>query len=1114
MENTPLSKLDGKGTDVGTGGNTNGPTSDTGPLQAPAHTLESDVVVRAYETDLDRGLTEQQVSAATARYGPNKLKEVPPPSFWSILVRNTLNAMTLVLIAAMAVSFGTSDFISGGVIAALVVINVGVGTINEYKAEKTVAALEAIGAPTAVVLRRKSADSAGEIQTIKTDLVVPGDVLMIKIGDIVPADCRIVAGQLAGLECDEALLTGESLPSTKTEDPISDPTCPVGDRTCMIYSGSQAAKGRAKVICVATGMQTELGKISAALSRKETNKRTGFSAFWYKFQVFLGLKDTTPLQIKLNKLAYLVLFFACIVAVIVVASTGFKDVPLSIATYAVAAAVSLLPASLPAVIALSLSTASKKLADSNALVRRMDAIETLAAVTDVCSDKTGTITLGKMVTRRLWIPAGIKGQGVAADFSDDLASGQYFTIDTASDPFLPSGQIRMDVSDKMPQLDSMASPTRSDDSEGDEQTLSNPTGVVCDPNDVALPLHELTLCAALCSSATIQRVRDEESKEENLGWEGHGDATEVALQVYAHKLGYGKPHLTAASTSSGSATPAAQDSDIVYSSQPGKYELLVEHAFDSSIKRMSMAYICRPAAGDSESKPYVLVLMKGAFERVFDRCTSVLADDERSRPIEKQDSERVQMHYERLASDGLRVLTMCSKRLPIDQADTVKDLTREELECDMSFLGLAGIYDPPRVESAVAVEDCHKASIIPRMLTGDHLGTAIAIAQQVGILNKDFPKTAVMTGPQFDALSEDEIDQLNPLPSVVARCAPETKVRMVEALHRRGRLCVMTGDGVNDAPSLKRADVGVAMGKNGSDVAKQSAEIVLSDDNFATIIVAIRKGRGIFFNLGKFMLYLMSCNVAQIVLMLIGLAFMDENGRSTFPISPVAILWINTLCAGPPALALGLEETPSDAMDRKPSEYKSMFTFWWTFDLFAYGLLMGAIAILNFVVVMWGYFDGDLGVDCNEDLNSSVCNKTGRARGAVFAVFMIVLMVHAFVCKHPTQSIFRMNLLENKVLLWSVVILLISIFPVVYIPVINNKVFLLFGIKWEWGMVFASSIFFLGVTEIYKLFRRRADRKHYKKMAQQDAAGAKNGDDAMTEQKRVAYQEKHNGSVA
>ncbi|KAJ9123082.1 hypothetical protein QFC22_001272 [Naganishia vaughanmartiniae] len=1093
--------------------------TDDGPLRAPAHTLSSAEIVSAFHTDIDNGLTESQVQRNATQYGPNKLKEIPPPSFLSILMRNTLNAMTLVLIAAMAVSFGTQDFISGGVIAALIVINVGVGTINEYNAEKTVAALEAIGAPTAVVIRKENEGAAGNIQTIKTDLVVPGDILLIKIGDIVPADCRILEGQLAGLECDEALLTGESLPSVKTEDSISDPVCPVGDRTCMIYSGSQAAKGRAKVVCIATGMNTELGKISAALSRKEKNNKTGFAATWHKCKVFLGLAETTPLQIKLNKLAYVILFFACIVAVVVVASTGFKNVPLSIATYAVAAAVSLLPASLPAVIALSLSTASKELAQNNALVRRMDAIETLSAVTDVCSDKTGTITLGKMVTRRVWVPAsiarGIGKVGADAEFEADLQQGQYFTIDTASDPFLPKGNVRPDrdtssvADDKAIAQHATQDTTAADD----ERTLGDSTGIALNPHNVVNPLHELTLCAALCSSATIQRIRSDsdsnsessvdEKEEASTAWEGHGDATEVALQVFAHKLGYGKPHLTSTSDASDAvANTTEDDDDLVFSTQPGKYELLVEHAFDSSIKRMSMAYICTPPTSSGE-QPYVLVLMKGAFERVFDQCTTLLAEG--GRALEKADADQIQCHYDRLASDGLRVLTMCSKRLPADQADAVKAMTRDDLETSMSFLGLAGIYDPPRVESALAVQDCHKAAIIPRMLTGDHVGTAIAIAQQVGILRKDYPKSAVMTGPEFDALSEDEIDKLDPLPSVVARCAPETKVRMVEALHRRNRLCVMTGDGVNDAPSLKRADVGVAMGKNGSDVAKQSAEIVLSDDNFATIIVAIRKGRGIFFNLSKFMLYLMSGNIAQIVLMLIGLAFIDDQGISTFPISPVAILWINTLCAGPPALALGLEPTPSDAMDRKPKEYKTMFTLVWWIDLFVYGFLLGAFAIANFAIVMWGYFDGYLGVECNENLREDVCNHTGRARGSVFASFLIVLMVHAFVCKHPTRSILQMNLLENRVLLWSVIILGISVFPVVYIPVINDKVFLLFPIKWEWGLVFASALAFLVITEVYKVGRRAMDRRTQSRAVVEDVML---GEDGQAEGKRIAANEK------
>lgn len=1070
--------------------------------------MSSDEIVTALRTDIENGLTTSQAKQNMEKYGPNKLKEIPPPSFLSILVRNTLNAMTLVLIAAMAVSFGTQDFISGGVIAALIVINVGVGTVNEYQAEKTVAALEAIGAPTANVIRRDSEGGAGNIATIKTDEVVPGDILLIKIGDIVPADCRILQGQLAGLECDEALLTGESLPSVKTEEALEDPVCPVGDRTCMVYSGSQAAKGRAKVVCVATGMNTELGKISAALSQKASNNKIGFAATWHKIKAFLGVVDTTPLQIKLNKLAYIILFFACIVAVIVVASTGFKNVPLSIATYAVAAAVSLLPASLPAVIALSLSTAAKELAKNHALVRRMDAIETLAAVTDVCSDKTGTITLGKMVTRRVWVPAALEAGKLGADteFGTDLDEGQYFTVETGSDPFYPQGQVLADNKD-VQQV-----PTQATSDTDDERTLANKGGKILDLHDLAKPMHELTLCAALCSSASIQRVKpgdndnssnsDDDDKVTD-GWEGHGDATEVALQVFAHKLGYGKPHLTKTGAAPDAvATSPEEDEDISYSRQPGKYELLVEHAFDSSIKRMSMAYTYTPPA-DSGEEPYILVLMKGAFERVFDRCTSLLAEG--GRPLEKSDAEQVQAHYDSLASDGLRVLSMCSKRLPLDQTQAVREMQRDDLETDMSFLGLVGIYDPPRTESAVAVQDCHNAAIIPRMLTGDHIGTAIAIAQQVGILQKDYAKSAVMTGPQFDALSEDEIDKLDPLPCVVARCSPETKVRMVDALHRRNRLCVMTGDGVNDAPALSRSDVGVAMGKNGSDVAKQSAEIVLSDDNFATIIVAIRKGRGIFFNLSKFMLYLMSGNIAQIVLMLIGLAFIDDQGISTFPISPVAILWINTLCAGPPALALGLEKTPADAMDKKPSDYKSIFTFWWIFDLFAYGFLLGAIAIANFAIVMWGYFDGYLGFECNENLREDTCNHTGRARGSVFASFLIVLMVHAFVCKHPTQSLLRMNLLENKVLLWSVIILGISVFPVVYIPVINDKVFLLFPVKWEWGLVFASALFYLVVSEVYKLARRMGEQRTHKRVHSENELV---GEDGAAEAKQIAAKEK------
>lgn len=982
----------------------------------------------------------------------------------------------MVLIAAMAVSFGTQDYISGGVIAALVVLNVGVGTINEYKAEKTVAALEAVGSPTATVIRRGgSSKSDGETKTIKTDDVVPGDIVLVKIGDVVPADCRIIPEFLSGLEVDEALLTGESLPSVKTPDSIEDPTCPVGDRTCMIYSGAQVVKGRARCVCVATGMKTELGKIAEAMSRKETNNRSGFAKRWHKFKVFLGLAETTPLQVKLNTIAYILFGAACLLAFIVVASTGFGDVPLTIATYAVAAAVSLLPASLPAVVALSLSNASKTLADNNALVRKMDAIETLAAVTDVCSDKTGTITLGKMVMQKAWIPANLSPkEGGDSQVETDTKTGQLYAVETGSDPYYPRGRVMAIESHEKGDV-------FGDDDDDDDPERSQD---MVDKDTIEPPLRDMVLCASLCSSATIQRSTDKEDEGKGK-WEAHGDATEIALLVWAYKLGHGRPHLTHRPDLKRMETAQSDIRKPVKSKTTGgHYEQIIEHPFDSSIKRMTCAYTYHPHPDSQRNEePHCLVLMKGAFERVFERCNSIFFGDNNTK-ISGDMKADIMKQYETLASQGLRVLTLVGKKMPKGAADEIKNMERDALEQDMCFLGLAGIYDPPRPESANSVADCHTASVIPRMLTGDHLGTATAIAIQVGIIGKDHPKTAVMTGPDFDKLSEEQIDALDQLPRVVARCAPETKVRMVEALHRRKRTCVMTGDGVNDAPSLKRSDVGVAMGLNGSDVAKQSAEIVLSDDNFATIITAIRKGRGIFFNLQKFLLYLLSGNLAEVLVMMIGLAFIDQNGQSTFPISPVGALWINTLAAGPPALALGLEPTPIDAMQKGPDEFSNMFVFWWFVDLIVYGLIISGLALANFSITLWGYFDGYLGFGCNESISNDVCNFTGQARGACFASFLIILMVHAFTCKHPTKSVFQMNFFDNKTLLVSALVLILSVFPVIYIPVINEEVFLLASLGWEWGMIFASIFVYMAFAEGYKFVRRYyARRQNNKRLA-------------------------------
>lgn len=691
----------------------------------------------------------------------------------------------------------------------------------------------------------------------------------------------------------------------------------------------------------------------------------------------------------------------------------------------------------------------------------MDAIEALAGVENVCSDKTGTLTVGRMVVRKFWIPAADARESESAPL--DTARGQAYSFETGSDPFYPRGVVTADTKE----IQSVAQPTidlKNKKEDGAEDSSSD--DVVEDPDDIENGIHHenleenmrnMALCASLCNQATLHRSEE--------GWEANGDPTEVALQVAAHKLGRGKPFLTHKKDDKHlQRQPSRASHRPPVAGVAGHYELIVEHPFDSSVKRMSIAYKFVPERG-SDEKPHVVCFLKGAVERVLDRCTQVVGGD-----LSQERTDHILKKMDALAEQGLRVLGLTGKIMSADDADKVKTMSRDDFETGFSFLGLAGIFDPPRKESAGAVADCWRAGITPRMLTGDHPATATAIALSIGIIDKSYDKTSVMTGQQFDALSNQQIDELPHLPLVVARCAPETKVRMVDAIHRRNQHTVMTGDGVNDSPALKRADVGVGMG-TGSDVAKQSSNLVLADDNFATICRAIRKGRSVFRNLAKFLLYLLSGNVAEIIVLMIGLAFKDENGNSVFPLSPVAALWINTLAAGPPALALGLEPTAKDAMDQPPEAFHEIFNLEFYLDLAFYGISIGAFSLANFVIVLWGYFPGDLGSGCNEG-DSARCDPVFLARGTCFATLTILLMVHALECKHFTLSIFQIDLLDNKVLLWCALVLLLSTFPVVHIPVINNKVFLINGLGWEWGIVFGMLFVYLLTAEAWKWGKR------------------------------------------
>ena len=585
----------------------------------------------------------------------------------------------------------------------------------------------------------------------------------------------------------------------------------------------------------------------------------------------------------------------------------------------------------------------------------------------------------------------------------------------------------------------------------------------------------------VASLANLARVHLNQEGE----WTALGDPTEIAMQVFASRFGYNRKEFLDA--------------------HAPKLKQVAEYGFDSDVKRMS---VVMEDLGTGQQTVY----SKGAVERLLDSCTHAKWNAP-GNVVEITDAIRQEIlaNMEVLAGQGLRVLALASR--PYDphngrRASRDGPPLREEVERDLLFHGLIGLYDPPRPESADAVRHCHRAGIKVHMLTGDHPGTARAIAAQVGILPSQGTRGArevsqlaaesmVMTAKEFDGLSDEELDKLPALPLVIARCAPGTKVRMIEALRRRGAFMAMTGDGVNDPPSLKIADVGIAMGQNGSDVAKDASDIVLTDDNFASILSAIEEGRRMFDNIQKFILHLLAENIAQACTLLIGLAFKDRTGISVFPLAPVQIMWVIMITSGMPDMGLGLEIAAPDILERPPVSLKAgVFTWEVCFDMLAYGLWMSALCLASFLLVVYGFGNGELGENCNESY-SETCETVFRARATTFVSLTWFALFLAWEMVNTRRSFFRMqpgskryftqwayDVWRNQFLFWAIVAGFITIFPTIYIPVLNHQVFKHAPISWEWGVVFIEAVvFFLG-CEAWKwakrvFFRRRASKMGY-----------------------------------
>lgn len=876
--------------------------------------------------DPESGLSKSEASNRLIEYGQNRLPEPKKETILEMFVKQFANFMIGILLGAVVLSVILGDLKDAILIGIVVLLNATIGFFQEYKAEKTLASLKNMSKPTAKTLRD------GKINEIPTHLLVPGDIVILEEGDIIPADMRLI--ETVGLQINEALLTGESVPSPKdATDEIKNKVA-IGDQLNMAFMGTLIATGNGKGIVTATGASSQMGKIAATLA--------------------IPYEKPTPLQKNLTTLGkYLIL--AALVISCVIFLVGFvqgretKELLFTVISLAVA----VIPEGLIAVVTVTMAIGVQRMARKKAIVRSLPAVETLGAVNVICSDKTGTLTEGKMVATDLWI-------------GDKL-----YTVSGSG--VVPEGAIYVD---------------------------DKPVHEIHDGLKTAL------ITMSLCNDAVLQ-------KGKNGVWEGVGDPTEIALQVLAHKL------------------------DIKRESLDSEWKFIEGLPFDSDRKRMSMLY--------HHSKHGIHIMTKGAPEQIFDVCSKVM-EEGKLRDFTSQERKNFEKINNDMAGRGLRVLALSVRRLPSQP----KDIEPESIEKDMTLLGMVGVLDPARPEVMDAVASCKQAGIKVMMVTGDQAPTAINIATGLGIFNPQ--KDRVITGEQMDELDETKLMKLTPFPTVFARVSPENKLMLIQTLRKMKYVVAMTGDGVNDAAAIKHANVGVAMGQEGTDVTKQAADIILADDNFATIVAAVEEGRRIFTNLLKFIRYLLSCNFSNVFAILLA-----TSAGFPLPFTPIQILWLNLVTDSPPALALGFDEAEPDAMTNPPRSTKNGFFRKADIVFILYhGIVMALIMLFVFLTEVF-IFGGSL----------------EKARTMAFAMLVMVQLTQAFNAKSTGNTLFRKDIFSNKGLLLAVGISFGLLLLGMYSPILNG-IFQQVALSiHDWGWLFIGVMIFIIAAELFKILRRK-----------------------------------------
>lgn len=880
-------------------------------------------VIKKHETDAKRGLTSSEANARLEKYGPNSIESSNKKSLFKKIIEQIVDPMVILLIIAAIVSAFTGDVIECVIIIAIVVINAIMSIIQEGRAEDSVAALQKMSSPEATVIRD------GQRNHVKAENLVPGDIVVLETGDIIPADMRLI--ESSNLKIDESSLTGESVAVEKDANFTTSEDVGIGDRENYVHSSSIVTYGHGIGLVATTGEETEIGKIATSLDSVED-------------------KDT-PLQRQLKSLSK-VLAILVVVVCIAVFGLGYlrgSDDLLESFMVAVSLAVAAIPEGLTAVVTIVLSIGMNRMADRKAIVKNLLSVETLGSTTVISSDKTGTLTQNEMTITKI--------------FTND----EEYEVEGSG--YKPEGDIR----DKEKEV-----------IESDSQ------------------IELLMTIASLCNDANLTRDGEE--------YKITGDPTEGAMLTLSEKWNINQEDLN------------------------DKHPRLQEIPFDSTRKMMTTFH-------EMDGKYYAFT--KGAPDVIMDHSSQILENGEMA---DFDDSKR-KIYSDKnndLASQALRVMAYAFR--PLDTLD--QDLTTENIEKDMIFVGLTGMIDPPRPEAKAAVAECHASGIDVIMITGDYFETALAIAKDLGIASS---RDQAMQGSELNDKTEEEIREIVKTKRIFARVSPENKVQLVKALEANDNVVAMTGDGVNDAPAIKNADIGVSMGITGTDVAKDAADMILVDDNFATIVNAVEEGRVIFSNIKKFVSFLLSCNIAEVLIVFLSILFGLPS-----PLTPIQLLWLNLVTDAFPALALGVEPAEPGLMEEPPRDpNESIISGDVRTNLISQSIFITIAVLASYVVgLKWIFPDSIEG-----------------AHTMVFATLITSELLRAFSVRSTKFTLkelgFTSNSYLNKAVLLSFALLLV----VMYVPVLRD-LFEVVSLTWEWLPVLGLSLIPLVFGEIAKVIRR------------------------------------------